>query len=439
MHPFLDHPGPIAFAHRGGAGDAPENTLVASISPSRSGTGTSRLMPTSRATECWSRFTTTGWTGSPIAQARSPHSISARWRRPTPVAPSRSEAMGSRSPRLEDLLARWPEVRVHIDPKADACVVPLAALLDRLSAWDRGLHLIAAGGRNGELGRGRACTSMGPHAVAPARAAATVGRMPRLCADCLQVPTHRGGVQIVTERFVAAAHRAGLPVHVWTINDGPAMDRLLDLGVDGINDRPAPAAPRRTPPPLASGPILDRSFPTGVAIPHSLCRRGSPYPRARAVAPHSAPPGAAASVVAVPSRGDELKQEVAGLSRSRRDRATGERADRRGAVCRHRGGGRDRGRGRGSSGCRSRGRASGRGDPRCAPGVVRKRQAASGKRRRCWLMPLARSSACARAAGSGRWRSLRRSWGGCWRVGGEARVDGRGDALASAAEPGHRA
>ena len=75
---------------------------------------------------------------------------------------------------------------------------------------------------------------MGPHAVALARAAATVGRMPRVGADCLQVPTHRGGVQIVTERFVAAAHRAGLPVHAWTINDGPAMDRLLDLGVDGI-------------------------------------------------------------------------------------------------------------------------------------------------------------------------------------------------------------
>lgn len=38
----------------------------------------------------------------------------------------------------------------------------------------------------------------------------------------------------MTERFVAAAHRAGLPVDVWTINEEPTIDRLLDLGVDGI-------------------------------------------------------------------------------------------------------------------------------------------------------------------------------------------------------------
>jgi glycerophosphoryl diester phosphodiesterase len=135
------------------------------------------------------------------------------------------------------VLVRWPTVRVNVDPKADACVVPLAALLDRLNAWDRVCIGSFADRRLRwirELGRGRACTSMGPRGVALCRAAATLAVMPRLGADCLQVPTHRGRVPIVTDGFVAAAHRAHLPVHVWTINDEPTIERLLDLGVDGI-------------------------------------------------------------------------------------------------------------------------------------------------------------------------------------------------------------
>jgi glycerophosphoryl diester phosphodiesterase len=144
---------------------------------------------------------------------------------------------GIRVPRLEDVLARWPDVRLNIDPKADACVEPLAALLDRLKAWDRvciGSFSDRRLRRIRELGRGRACTSMGPHAVALARIAATFGLIPRLGADCLQVPTHRGPIPIVTGRFVRAAHRADLPVHVWTINDESTMETLLGLGVDGI-------------------------------------------------------------------------------------------------------------------------------------------------------------------------------------------------------------
>ena len=39
---------------------------------------------------------------------------------------------------------------------------------------------------------------------------------------------------VVDERFVAAAHRAGKAVHVWTVNDPESMERLVDLGVDGI-------------------------------------------------------------------------------------------------------------------------------------------------------------------------------------------------------------
>jgi glycerophosphoryl diester phosphodiesterase len=150
---------------------------------------------------------------------------------------------GVRVPRLEEVLARWPECRVNVDPKADACVAPLVALVDRLAAWDR----VCVGSfsdrrlrRLRALSRGRACTSMGPRAVAVARVAAATGRMPRQGADCLQVPLRHARVPLVTARFVAAAHRSGLPVHVWTIDDAAAMDALLDLGVDGImTDRPA--------------------------------------------------------------------------------------------------------------------------------------------------------------------------------------------------------
>jgi len=58
-------------------------------------------------------------------------------------------------------------------------------------------------------------------------------------ARCVQVPPSFGRVPLVDGRFVAAAHDYGLPVHVWTIDEADAMERLLDLGVDGImTDRP---------------------------------------------------------------------------------------------------------------------------------------------------------------------------------------------------------
>jgi len=85
-------------------------------------------------------------------------------------------------------------------------------------------------------------TSAGTAAVAVFWRAVHHGESPSILRHvALQVPATRGELVLVDEAFVAAAHRCGMAVHVWTINDKAEMARLLDLGVDGlISDLPTP-------------------------------------------------------------------------------------------------------------------------------------------------------------------------------------------------------
>jgi glycerophosphoryl diester phosphodiesterase len=249
-HPFLDLPAPAVIAHRGASAIAPENTLEAFQAAVDLG--------------CLVLETDVHVTRDGVVVAFHDHRLDRQTDRrgeieALPIAEvERADAgfrfagdngtfpfrgHGVRVPRLAQILERFPDTRLVIDPKTDRGVAPLAALLDRFAAWERvcvGAFSDLRLARIRQLGRGRACTSMGPGATAIAKAASSCGRVPRLGADCLQVPIRHGPIPLVTERFVRAAHRARLPVQVWTIDDAPTMRRLRDLGVDAImTNRPA--------------------------------------------------------------------------------------------------------------------------------------------------------------------------------------------------------
>jgi glycerophosphoryl diester phosphodiesterase len=233
---FLDWPGPIAFAHRGGASEVPENTMPAFEHAVRLGyryietdvhvTADGVLLAfhddvLDRVTDRQGRIDALPW--SEVQRAR------VDGQEPIPL--------------FEDLLGTWPDVRVNIDPKHDGAVDALVAVLKKCDAIDRVCIGAFSDKRlarvRTELGP-RACTSLGPRGIARLRSASFGVPTGRLPAPCAQVPTEARGLTLVDARFVRTVHRRNMQVHVWTIDDRDEMLRLLDLGVDGImTDRPA--------------------------------------------------------------------------------------------------------------------------------------------------------------------------------------------------------
>lgn len=233
-HPYLDWPGPIAFAHRGGASDNPENTMPAfrhaadlgyryletDVHATRDGVLVAFHDPDLSRT-CGIDATIGELTWADVAAARVDG-----------VEPI---------PRFDDLMEAFPDHRVNIDCKADGALEPLAEALRHLDCLDRvcvgafdDRRLIRLRRLLGE----RLCTSFGPAETAYLRLLGRVARPP-FGGQAAQVPVRQGPIALATERFVANAHRHGLHVHVWTIDDPEEMNRLLDLGVDGVmTDRP---------------------------------------------------------------------------------------------------------------------------------------------------------------------------------------------------------
>ena len=270
---FLDHPSPVAFAHRGGAAHAPENSWRAF--EHAVGLGYSYLETDVQATldgilVAFHDRTLARMTGRPGRIARMNH------RDLAPALIAGTEPI----PLLEDLLGAWPDIRFNIDLKDAPAVEPLGVVLRRTGAWDRvcvtsfsasrlraarrvldrqvcmaaspiGTAVVRFGGprgprgprdvtrpgrvtasRAGRSGPGQGRLDRGPARSgpqAPAGHLALAERLARTGVRCAQVPA-----QVATPAFVGRAHALGLHVHAWTINSPEVMRNLLDIGVDGI-------------------------------------------------------------------------------------------------------------------------------------------------------------------------------------------------------------
>jgi glycerophosphoryl diester phosphodiesterase len=226
---FLDRPGPLAFAHRGGADHFPENSWKAF--EHAVGLGYTYLETDAHATADGTVVAfhdktldrVTDATGR-IAELTAAQVVKARIGGTEPI------------PLLADLLMAWPEVRFNIDVKDEPAIRPLVGVLRATNSWDR-VCLTSFSGRRLDATRRLlprpVCSATTPAGIGAIRASLPVrtlkSRFASRNVQCAQIPS-----SLATARFIAHAHAAGLQVHVWTVNEQAAMIRLLDLGADGI-------------------------------------------------------------------------------------------------------------------------------------------------------------------------------------------------------------
>lgn len=238
--PYLEHDGLLAFAHRGGAGAWPENTMPAfqgavdlgyryietDVHATRDGVllafHDDRLDRVTDGTGC-------------IADMDYAEVRKARVDGKEPI------------PLLAELLSAWPDIKINIDPKRDNAAEPLIRLLKDMDVVDRVCVTAFSGRRTAGIREAvgpRLCTGMGPLSTVRLRFGSWLGAggfvFGGFVEGAAQIPIEQYGITLVDRRLVDRAHELGLQVHVWTIDDEAEMRRLIDLGVDGLmTDVPA--------------------------------------------------------------------------------------------------------------------------------------------------------------------------------------------------------
>lgn len=228
--PYLDHPRPIAFAHRGGAAHNPENTWAAFEYAVR--LGYAYLETDTHATADGKLI---AFHDSELDRVtdRTGKVCKLPWKEVAGARINDTEPI----PLLEDLLGTFPRLRFNIDLKGPGSIEPLNGVLRRTAAWDRvcvtsfsSKRLLAAQRSLDQP----VCLAVTPAAIAAVRylghpGRALARRLASTGAQCAQVPR-----QIATREFIRRTHELGLDVHVWTLNTAEEIERVLDLGADGV-------------------------------------------------------------------------------------------------------------------------------------------------------------------------------------------------------------
>lgn len=148
---------------------------------------------------------------------------------------------GIQVPTLDELFAAFPDKLHNIEIKQapPEIAAPLCAMIKKYNLADR--IAISSFRQENILAFRNACPNIHTAAVEPEVRELFVlnalwsGRLHAPRYQSLQVPERSGGLQLLTPQFVASAHSRNLAVYPWTINTREDMQRMLALGVDGIN------------------------------------------------------------------------------------------------------------------------------------------------------------------------------------------------------------
>ncbi|MBA3695051.1 MAG: glycerophosphodiester phosphodiesterase [Acidobacteria bacterium] len=239
---------PLVFAHRGGGGLIPENTLEAFVYSARMGVDVLELdihstadgtlvvhhdAAVDRTTDGRGRVNELTLEAVKKLDAGYLFSLDSGQ-----TFPFRGQKITV--PTLREIFDALPEMTFNIEPKqhTPSIVKPLCSLIRERKMIDK--TIVGSFNQTTIDDFRRECpevaTSASPSEVSRflALSKAGLGDSYSPPMQALQVPENLGSLQVVSKEFVETAHRRNLKVHVWTINETADMQRLIEMGVDGI-------------------------------------------------------------------------------------------------------------------------------------------------------------------------------------------------------------